>query len=630
MTKKKRFKPYGLWPSQVSPEMTGNQLEFSELTWTDSGCLLWKERSSNQASLQIWDPDLGETRNLSRDINIGGGILYGGGSFTVRGDQVILVEKGSNQLYLASTHHQVPHKITSTLMRSATPQLSPFSQRLVFIHSDGELDTIQTLDISDSFLPKTLVSGADFYNYPRWHPDGTHLAWISWNHPHMPWDSSQLWIGDLDYQGGDFPTLNHIIPIAGGEGISIVQPEFSPDGQYLTYISDQSGWWQLYIYNLKSGESRQLTSTRADHGLPPWLQDQRSYSFSSDSQWIYFLRYQVGFASLWQLELESGKESQVYLDEGYTWLESLAINQGDQIALVASGGALPQRIICISPAGESEIIKHSTAKILDRNLFSLPEAISWNHPQGGKVHGLFYKPHHPSYHGQGKPPLILIIHSGPTRQKWAEFQPRAQYFTSRGYAVLEINYRGSTGYGREYWEMLRGNWGDLDVNDCVSGANYLSQQGWVDPEKIALLGSSSGGLTVFQILVLFPGVFKAGISLYGITNHLSLLDDPPKFERHYSSWLLGPYPEMAEVYRARSPLFNSGQIIDPLVIFQGGEDPIVPQDQAEEIVKVLKNNGVPHEYHLYPEEGHGFKKTENVIDFYQKVETFLRKYLIEE
>ena len=242
MTKKKRFKPYGLWPSQVSPEMTGNQLEFSELTWTDSGCLLWKERSSNQASLQIWDPDLGETRNLSRDINIGGGILYGGGSFTVRGDQVILVEKGSNQLYLASTHHQVPHKITSTLMRSATPQLSPFSQRLVFIHSDGELDTIQTLDISDSFLPKTLVSGADFYNYPRWHPDGTHLSWISWNHPHMPWDSSQLWIGDLDYQGGDFPTLNHIIPIAGGEGISIVQPEFSPDGQYLTYISDQSGW----------------------------------------------------------------------------------------------------------------------------------------------------------------------------------------------------------------------------------------------------------------------------------------------------------------------------------------------------------------------------------------------------
>jgi len=630
MPQKSLLETYGLWPSQVSPEMTGNLLEFSELTWTDSGCLLWKERSSNQASLQIWDPDQGETRNLSRDINIGGGILYGGGSYTVRGDQVILVEKGSNQLYLASTHHQIPQKITSTLTRSATPQLSPVSQKLVFIHSDGELDTVQHLDISDPCLPKTLVSGADFYNYPRWHPDETHLAWISWDHPHMPWDSSQLWLGDLDYQTGDFPTLNQIIPIAGGEGISIVQSEFSPDGQYLTYVSDQSGWWQLHIYNLKSGESRQLTSSRADHGLPPWLQDQRSYGFCSDSQRIYFLRYQVGFASLWQLELESGKESQIYLDEGYTWLESLAINQEDQIALVASGGALPQRIICVSPAGESEIVKHSTAKILDRNLFSLPEAISWNHPQGGEIHGLFYKPHHPSYQGQGKPPLIMIIHSGPTRQKWAEFQPRAQYFTSRGYAVLEINYRGSTGYGREYWEVLRGNWGDMDVIDCVSGANYLHQQGWVDPEKIALLGSSSGGLTVLQILVLFPGIFKAGISLYGITNHISLLDNSPKFERHYSSWLLGPYPEMAEVYRARSPLFNSGQIIDPVVIFQGGEDPIVPQDQAEEIVKVLKNNGVPHEYHLYPEEGHGFKKTENVIDLYQKVETFLRKYLIEE
>jgi dipeptidyl aminopeptidase/acylaminoacyl peptidase len=244
------------------------------------------------------------------------------------------------------------------------------------------------------------------------------------------------------------------------------------------------------------------------------------------------------------------------------------------------------------------------------------------------VHGLFYSPHNPSYTDNSLPPLVIIIHSGPTRQKWAEFEPRAQFFSSRGYGVLVVNYRGSTGYGRDYRQALEKQWGVIDVEDCLSGARFVTNQGWADPDMMVLLGSSSGGLTVLQALVTYPGVFRAGITLYGITNHLTLLENPPKFERFYSDWLLGPYPEYAGVYRERSPLFSADKIRDPVAVFQGGKDPIVPPDQAEQIVSALRKNGVPHEYHLYPEEGHGFKRAETVEDFYQKTLAFLEKYVI--
>ncbi len=220
---------------------------------------------------------------------------------------------------------------------------------------------------------------------------------------------------------------------------------------------------------------------------------------------------------------------------------------------------------------------------------------------------------------------MILIHSGPTSQKWADFEPRVQYFSSRGYAVLVVNYRGSTGYGREYRQALKRQWGVIDVEDCRSGARFATAQGWADPDKMVLLGSSAGGLTVLQTLVTYPGVFRAGISLYGIANHLALLENPPKFERFYPDWLLGPYPKDASVYRERSPLFSADKIRDPVAVFQGGKDPIVPPEQAEQIVGALRKNGVPHEYHLYPEEGHGFKQAENVQDFYLKADAFLIK-----
>ena len=234
----------------------------------------------------------------------------------------------------------------------------------------------------------------------------------------------------------------------------------------------------------------------------------------------------------------------------------------------------------------------------------------------------------PEYQGEGLPPLLVMIHSGPTRQKFTEFSERTQFFTSRGFAVLEVNYRGSTGYGRVYRQSLEGKWGIDDVADCLSGALYITGQGLADRSKMALMGSSSGGLTVYQTLVKYPGVFQAALVLYGIVNHLDLLKDPTKFERYYSAWLIGPYPEFDQRYRDRSPIFFANRIKDPIAVFQGGKDPIVPQNQADQIIEALAKNNIPHIYQLYPEEGHGFKAEKNLADFYQQSLQFLQDHLI--
>ena len=625
----KQTLPYGTWPSKITAESTGDLREFSELSWSGDGRLFWVERQSNVSSLMAWDPQSGDIKNLSGEINIGGGIMYGGGSYTVCRDQIIFIEKKTNQLYLISGYNSEAELIKSSHHPKSSPSISPFGNILAYLESEGKKETIKILDFSLDQEPETLTAGFDFYNYLRWHPDGTHLAWMSWDHPHMPWEEAYINLRELNPYSGKLPDDKSNPIFIKIDNVCTLQPEFSPDGQFLAYISDKTGWWQIYLLHLKSKEINQLTKSPADHTLPPWLQNQCFYGFNPDSKQIYFIRNQQGFGSLWKLDLTSFDENQIQLDNEYSWMEALAVSpKEDLIALVASGGRTPPQIIITNPGGEYRVIRRAGNKEIDRGLFSQPEAISWQDPQGHSIHGLFYQPHHPIYSADGKPPLLIIIHSGPTRQKYAEFQPRSQYFSSRGFAVLEINYRGSTGYGRDYWEALKGKWGVLDVEDVYQAALALSDQGLINKDRIALLGSSSGGLTVFQALVKYPGVFKAGISLYGIVNHLTLLKKPQNFERYYSEWLIGPFPEYAQLYKDRSPVFFAGNIKDPLIIFQGGQDPIVPQDQAEQIVNALESNQTRFEYHLYPDEGHSFKKAANVRDYYQKIEAFLLKYVI--
>jgi len=247
---------------------------------------------------------------------------------------------------------------------------------------------------------------------------------------------------------------------------------------------------------------------------------------------------------------------------------------------------------------------------------------------GEPVHGLFFPPHNPSFEATGEPPLIVNIHGGPTSQVRAFFNPKAQFFATRGYAFLEVNYRGSTGYGRSYWQALNGAWGVYDVEDALSGARHLADQGLVDGTRLVIMGGSAGGFTVLQSLVDHPGSYKAGVCMYGVANQFTLAAETHKFEARYSDKLLGPLPEAADLYRARSPIFHADKIQDPIIVFQGEDDKVVPQTQSDEIVASLERRNVPHEYHLYAGEGHGFRKTETIEHFYNAVERFLKQYVI--
>ncbi len=606
----------------LSPRRLARTLGLTDLAWDDDGTLIWRETRGGKGVLVVQPPDGSAPRDLNNEFAVSAGVGYGGGDFGAGRGAVYFIERASKRIYRQLTQTGTARPITPAFGTAASPVISPDGRRVLYVHTYEGEDCLALVDADGANWPHKLVSGDDFYMQPCWHPNGERIAWIAWNHPQMPWDGTRLHLATLPR--GSEPAGGSII--AGDENTSIFQPQFSPDGRWLAYVSDESGWWQIYLYELESGERRQLTHAEAEHGAPAWIQGMRTYGFGPRGEWIYFIRNQEGFASLWRVNLESGAEERLPLPEEYTWLEQIAIHpREEKIALIASGGRTPKRVIVCESAGSVRIVRRSAAEDLPPKTYAPLEAITWPGMDGERVHGLFYAPASASH---GAPPLVVMVHGGPTSQRGAAFYPDVQFFTTRGYAVLQVNYRGSTGYGRAYRDKLKGNWGIYDVEDSVSGARHLAEAGRVDGGRMVIMGGSAGGFTVLKALEDYPGVFKAGVCSYGVANQFTLVMDTHKFEAHYSDSLLGSLPEAAEVYRARSPVFFAGKIQDPLIIFQGEEDKVVPQAQSDAIVAALKHSGVPHEYHLYPGEGHGFRKPETIEHFFTAVERFLKEYVL--
>ena len=628
MTENKIRKQYGLWNSLITPLRLARGTRISDVAWDDDGSLIWRESRSKRNFLVVQPPDGQAPRDLNRESDVRAGVGYGGGDFTAGGGDIYFVEAKSGRIFRQPTHSGFPKAITPAFGAAASLALSPNKQNLLYVHTDERVDSIAIVKTDGESWPQKLVSGNDFYMQPCWHPGGTSVAWIAWNHPQMPWDGTSLYLGGLEKAGSGFE-LGQALVVAGGTDIAVFQPQFSPDGRYLAYVADPDGWWQLYLYDLESGEHRVCTGGEAEHGQPAWVQGLRTYDFSPDSQSIYYTRSQDGFMGLWKLDIQSMMKERVRIGSEYTWLlQPAAAPVGEQIALIASGSRVPDRVITTTASGVTRVVCRSDPEDLRSQTYSLPQPIQWPGMDKGEVNGFYYAPQNEAYEGVGKPPLMVLIHGGPTGQRGASFDAQAQFFASRGWGVLQVNYRGSAGYGRAYREMLRGNWGVHDVQDVVSGARYLVDENMVDAQKLVIMGGSAGGFTVLKTLEDYPGIFKAGICLYGVANQFNLVADTHKFEERYSDFLLGTLPEAAEVYRERSPIFFVDKIQDPIAIFQGMDDKVVPQNQSDEIVEALKRNGVPHEYHLYPGEGHGFRKEENIDKFYKVVEKFLQQYVI--
>ena len=620
-------RPYGLWDSPITPISLARGIGFAGLGCDRDDTLVWLETRGDRGVLVVQTVDGQAPRDLNSELSVRARVGYGGGDFSVNRGFVFFAESESGRIYRQRTTSGPAEAITPAFGRSASPTPSPDGRWLVFVHTYEGQDRLAIVDTAGQYWPQKLVAGEDFYMQPTWNPNGDQIAWIAWNHPNMPWDGTFLRIGFVR-EGNPLPSIEQIITIAGGDQISIFQPQFSPDGRYLAYVSDASGWWQIYLYDLVSGEHRQLTHTEAEHGMPAWVQGLRTYTFSLDGKALYFLRNQAGSVSLWMIDIERGDEQPIPLIEAYTGLENIC-RTSSGIALIVSGGTIPARVLTITlPENGSHIWRRSTSEELSSDDYSPPQAISWPGMDGGIAYGLFYFPKNRAFEGIGKPPLLVKIHGGPTSQVTKSFNSSVQFFTSRGYAVLDVNYRGSTGYGREYRNMLRGSWGIYDVQDAVSGARFLAEQGKVDGTRVIIYGGSAGGFTVLKALEDYPGFFKAGICLYGVSNQFTLAAETHKFEARYSDTLLGPLPEAADLYRERSPIFFVDKILDPIAIYQGEIDVVVPRKQSDEVAVSLERRGIPHIYHVYPGEGHGFRKPETNEHFYKSVEAFLRQYVI--
>ena len=383
--------------------------------------------------------------------------------------------------------------------------------------------------------------------------------------------------------------------VEGDQNTAIFQPEFSPDGRYLSYVSDASGWSQIYLYDLVEQHHTQLTDDEAEHGTPAWAQGLRAYGWAGGSESIYYLENRQGFFSLRRIDVESARSEEVAGLEEYTQMEQISVSRdNDAVALIASSALIPPRVISLDSSGDIRVHRRGAVENLREDRLSVGQAIRWQGDDGDDVYGLYYPPVLQDDMPAGRPPLIVNVHGGPTSQRSAGYYSEAQFFTTRGYAVLLVNHRGSTGYGKAYMDMHRGNWGIYDVIDSVSGVRHLANEGLIDESKAVIMGGSAGGFTVLQSLVDHPGFYKAGICSYGVSNQFGLLMDTHKFEERYTYWLLGELPEAADLYRARSPVFHADKIVDPIIVFQGTDDDVVPQDQSDSIVASLQRRGIPH------------------------------------
>ncbi len=622
--------PYGLWPSPITPAGMAGGTRLSDVAWdADGQTLVWLEGRGDQNVLVAQTGD-DAPRDLTIGLSVRARVGYGGGDFGVAGGMVYFAEAASGRLYRQALAAGAATPLTPAFGHAAAPTVSPDGRWLLYVHTVDRVDRLAIVDAAGACWPQIVAEGADFYMQPRWSPDGAQLAWIEWDHPQMPWDGTRLRVATVQppVQDGGLPTLSDVRTIAGDADTAIFQPEFAPDGRALAYISDASGWGQLYLHDLTSGTSRALTEGAGEIGQAAWSQGMRTYAFVGDGGLLY-LRTEAGFRRLWGLELATGKSVPLALLAEYNWIEQPAITpDGMMLAAIASSSVIPLRVVTVAlQPGTTRVRARAAGETIAPAALAMPRAVSWE-ADGMVVHGLFYPPTSERYVSAGLPPAIVRVHGGPTSATTATYNAAAQFFASRGYAVLEINHRGSTGYGRDYLLALREGWGVVDIADTAAGARFLADSGLADPGRLVIMGGSAGGYTVLQTLVTHPGLFRAALCLYGVANLFTLATDTHKFEERYLDSLVGPLPETSARYRDRSPIYHADQLRDPIAIFQGAIDPVVPPAQAELIVAALRRSGVPHEYHLYEGEGHGWRKRETIATFWTAVDRFLKEYVL--
>ena len=605
--------PYGSWKSPISADLISTEGRRIIEAVADGEDIYWIEMrpTDNGRYVIVRQTPDGQTTDVTpAPFNARTRVHEYGGAALVVSDGVVYFSNFEDQRLYRQTSGSVPQPITSEAdLRYADCVVDSKQNRLICVredHTDTEREAVNTLvgiPLDGSDGGQLLVGGNDFYSSPRLSPDGTRLAWMTWNHPNMPWDGAELWIGEISADG----SLGYTECVAGGVDESIFQPEWSPDGT-LYFVSDQSNWWNLYRVQARTVEP--VCRMEAEFGRPQWIFGMSTYRFVSANQ-IICTYTQDG---IWHLaSLDTLTRSLDQIETPYTSISNLQVVPGG-VLFNASSSTEPASIVRFDLATrQCEVVTRASDIEIDSGYFSNPQAIEFPTEGGINAHAFFYPPHNRDYTApvDDLPPLVVISHGGPTSATSTSLDLEIQYWTSRGIAVLDVNYGGSSGYGRAYRQRLNGQWGIVDVDDCVNGARYLAENGYVDGNRLAIRGGSAGGYTTLSALT-FRDVFKAGASYYGISDLEAMTRDTHKFESRYLDSLIGPYPEEQDHYRERSPIHFTDRLSCPLILFQGLEDRVVPPNQAEMMVEALRAKGLPVAYVPFEGEQHGFRRSENI------------------
>jgi len=603
--------PYGSWKSPITSALITSESVTLDQVHIYDGSLYWLERRPMESGRSVI---VSYRNNTTEDIlpppfnARSRAHEYGGGVYCVCEHGLFFVNDADQEIYRVQ-HGKNPQPLTDTEnIRFADLCFDSRHNRILCVcedHNNSDIEACNSLvsiDITTGDI-NTLHQGYDFYSNPRVNPDGSKLAWLCWNHPNMPWDGTELWLADVD--GKDL--LANALHVAGSESSSIFQPEWSPDN-ILYYVSDESGWWNLARYD-ETGTIA-VTTLKSEFGLPQWVFGQTTYAFSGINT-IFCTHITDGIGLLSRLDLDTLKLTDAGILQNS--FASICANENSVCFIAASERTFTQVIKLDADNLESEVIASSCSADIDAGYISRGQSFCFDTRHADKAYAIYYPPANQQHQApEGElPPLIVLCHGGPTGMADASLDLRKQYWTSRGFAIVDVNYSGSTGYGRTYRDRLKYQWGLRDVEDVCDAANYFADEGIVDKNRLIIKGSSAGGYTVLAALA-FHNTFSCGASYYGISNLESLIADTHKFESRYTDQLIGSYPEHKRAYYDRSPINFVDQLSCPVIFFQGLQDRVVPPSQAEQMVAALKNKGIAVSYVFFENEQHGFRQASTI------------------
>jgi dipeptidyl aminopeptidase/acylaminoacyl peptidase len=609
--------PYGSWRSPIDPAVVakgGRRLGAPALA--ADGAVWWAEGRPAEGGRVVLmrRPPGGEPEAVTpEDTNVRTRVHeYGGGAWHLAApDLVLFVNFVDQRLYRQRLGEEPvaisPEPESAAGLRYTDFRLTPDGRTVICVrevHGEGEAENqIVALALDGSTEPAVLASGRDFYSFPRVSPDGAWLAWTCWDHPNMPWDGTELWLAPLD-DSADARL------VSGGPDESVFQPEWDGEGR-LHFVSDRDGWWNLYR---DEGETvLQLTDEEAELAHPQWLFDGSTYAFLADGS-IVCVRCDRGEERLFLLE--PGAERLRDLELPYTSFGFPSLSaQGTSVAFAAASPVRETAAVVLDVAsGELEEVRAASEESIADEYLSIPRAIEFPTSGGETAHGFYYPPTNAGFEAPADelPPLIVQSHGGPTSHTTPALDREFLFWTSRGFGVVDVNYRGSSGYGRPYRQRLRGGWGVVDTEDCIAATRHLVESGEADAARLAIRGGSAGGYATLCALV-FHDDFATGASYYGVADAETLATDTHKFESRYLDGLIGPYPEQKDLYYERSPIHFVERLRVPVILFQGLDDEVVPPSQAETMVAALEQNGVPHAYLAFAGEAHGFRRAETEI-----------------